>query len=57
MKEGTGNKDESAAKNQKVIKLEAKFKLNINGALEEIAHCGSVDTTAIQKTGSAARGT
>lgn len=36
----------SAAKKRNVIKLEVKFKLNVNIVLEEVADHGNVDTAA-----------
>lgn len=40
------NRDESAVKKPKVVILEMKFPLNINGVGEAISECGSVDTAA-----------
>lgn len=44
------NKEESARRKQKVITVEMKFELNINGVGEEITDCGDVDTTTVRET-------
>lgn len=41
------NKDDSAVNKEKVIMLEEKFKLNINGVTEQRADFGIVDTAVI----------
>lgn len=41
------NKNENAAKKQKVITPEVKFKSNVNGIMEEVADCGNADTSPI----------
>ena len=44
------HKDRYAAKKQKLIMLEVKFKSNVNGVVEEMADLGNVDIFAIWKT-------
>ena len=41
------NKEESAGKKKKVIVLEERFKLNINGVIDQRADLGSVGTATI----------
>lgn len=43
-KREVANKDDSSVKKEKVIMLEEKFKLNINGVREPRADLGSVDS-------------
>lgn len=43
------NKDQSAAKEQKVIPLQVKFKPNVNRVIEEIADCGNIDIASTEK--------
>ena len=48
LKEGIGQKDEHAVKNQKVVMPTVKLKLNVNEVIEDIAD--HVDRAAISKT-------
>lgn len=42
------HKDQSEAKEYRVIIMEVKFKSSVNGVIEEIADCENADTVTIE---------
>lgn len=55
--EGFGQEDESTARQEKVITLEAEFESKVNRVIEVTVDRGNVDTVAMKRQAMQTRGT